>query len=191
MDNEVIRDFPVTVYGALEKYSDVMSKGRCRIFYKGANRNGTFISDEFAEKLLATIPYTPVKGIYSEDDKDFTDHGMRRNEGRIYGVVPADPHLAWEKHIDEDGVEREYACVDVLYYTGLYGEAKEILGKSQSMELYANSIKGDWKILEGKRYYVYEDACFLGLQALGDSTQPCFEGAAFYTLVESMKAFIE
>ena len=42
MDNDlIIKDFPVTVYGNLEKYSDVISKGRCRIFYKGANRNGT------------------------------------------------------------------------------------------------------------------------------------------------------
>ena len=43
--------------------------------------------NEFAEKLLETIPYAPVKGIYSEDDEDYTDHGMKRSEGRIYGIV--------------------------------------------------------------------------------------------------------
>lgn len=192
MPNTKIGNFPVTVYGNLEKYSDVISKGRCRIFYKGANRNSTFITDEFAEKLLKSIPYTPVKGIYDSEEKDFTDHGASRTLGRIYGVVPQDPNFAWEKHLDEDGVEREYACVDVLYYTGLYGEAGEISGKSQSMELYAPSIKGDWKILNGKRFFVYSDGCFLGLQALGTDVEPCFEGAAFYNLIaESMKKYIE
>jgi hypothetical protein len=42
-------NFPVTVYGNLEKFTDVMSLGRCRIFYKYDNRNGTYITDEFAE----------------------------------------------------------------------------------------------------------------------------------------------
>lgn len=189
--DQPIRNFPVTVYGNLEKYNEVISKGRCRIFYKGDNRNGTFITDDFAEKLISTIPYTPVKGIYSEEDGDFTDHGAKRTLGRIYGVVPQEPNFAWEKHVDDDGVEREYACVDVLYYTGLYGEAGTIPGKAQSMELYAPSIKGEWKILNGKRCYVYSDACFLGLQALGNGTEPCFEGAAFYGLFASMKDFID
>lgn len=191
MNTEFIKDFPVTVYGNLEKYSDVISKGRCRIFYKGANRNGTFITDEFADKLLSTIAYAPVKGIYASDEDDYTDHGEERHEGRIYGIVPAEYNLAWEPHVDEDGVERVYACVDVLIYTALYSEANTIFGKSQSMELYRKSIKGDWQIIEGKRYYVYEDACFLGLQVLGDKVEPCFEGASFFSLYQSLLKQVE
>lgn len=191
MENDFINfELPVTVYGNLEKYNDVISKGRCRIFYKGANRNGTFITDEFADKLLSTIAYAPVKGIFDEDG-DYTDHGDKRNEGRIYGIVPKDYHLAWEPHIDADGVERIYACVDVLIYTALYQEANAIFGKSQSMELYRKSIKGDWQIIEGKRYYVFENACFLGLQVLGDSVEPCFEGAAFFSLYQSLLGQVE
>lgn len=187
----IIKDFPVAVYGNLEKYNDVISKGRCRIFYKGANRNGTFITDEFAEKLLSTIAYAPVKGIFESEEDDFLDHGDNRTEGRIYGIVPADYNLAWEKHEDEDGVEREYACVDVLLYTALYTEANTIFGKSQSMELYRKSIKGDWQIIDGKQYYVFEDACFLGLQVLGDKVEPCFEGASFFSLYESLLNQVE
>ena len=56
--------FPVEFYGDAEQITPVLSKGRCRIFYKYENRNGTYISDEFAEKLIGTLPYTPVKGIY-------------------------------------------------------------------------------------------------------------------------------
>ena len=150
-EKDLIKNFSITNYGKLSKFNDVISMGRCRIFYKGANRNGSYITDEFAEKLIATAPYTPVKGIYTEEIEDYEDHGEKRTEGRIYGVVPAEPHFAWEKHMDEDGVEREYACVDVLYYTGLYPEAGQIDGKSQSMELYGPSIKGDWQIIDGKK----------------------------------------
>jgi hypothetical protein len=163
MPQNIITDFPVTIYGNLEKYSETISKGRCRIFYKHGNRNGTYITDEFAEKLLETIPYAPVKGIYSEDDEDYTDHGMKRSEGRIYGIVPANPNVTWELHLDDDGVEREYACVDVLIHTGLYREASEIIGKGQSMELYSPSIKGDWKIINGQKFFVFSEGSFLGL----------------------------
>ena len=190
MPQNIITDFPVTIYGNLEKYSETISKGRCRIFYKNGNRNGTYITDEFAEKLLATIPYAPVKGIYEAEEDDYTDHGTKRSEGRIYGIVPANPNVTWESHLDEDGVERTYACVDVLIYTGLYNEAHSIIGKSQSMELYSPSIKGDWKIIDGRKYYVFTEGQFLGLQVLGDSTQPCFEGAAFFSLYEDLKKMV-
>lgn len=190
MPQNIITDFPVTLYGNVEKFSETISKGRCRIFYKGGNRNGTFITDEFAEKLLETIPYAPVKGIYEVDEGDYTDHGMKRSDGRIYGIVPANPNVTWEEHEDDDGVIRTYACVDVLIYTGIYSEANDIIGKGQSMELYAPSIKGDWKIINGRKYYVFSEGCFLGLQALGDSVEPCFEGAAFFSLYEDLKKMV-
>ena len=187
MFEEVINKFSVSIYGALEKYSDTISKGRCRIFYKELNRNGTYITNEFAEKLISTIAYAPIKGIYDSEEVDYTDHGEKRSQGRIYGVVPENPNFAWEKHLDEDGVEREYACVDVLIYTALYQEATQVFGKSQSMEIYPPSIKGNWEIKDGKRVFVYTDGAFLGLQILGDGTEPCFEGAAFYSLYNEFK----
>lgn len=189
MEDKIITNFPITVYGKMEKYSDTISRGRCRVFYKGRNRNGTYITDEFAEKLIKSAPYTPVKGIYEVDD--YTDHGTKRSEGRIYGIVPMDHNFAWEKHVDSDGVEREYACFDVLYYTALYKEAGEIDGKSESMELFRDTLKGDWKIMDGKKTYVFTDGCFLGLQALGDDVEPCFEGASFYSLEDNIIALLE
>lgn len=191
MFENVNLDFPVTVYGKLEKYNDTISKGRCRIFYKGGNRNGTYITDEFAEILLSSIPYAPVKGIYEEAEGDYSDHGEARTEGRIYGIVPENPNLAWEEHEDEDGEIRTYACVDVLIFTGLYAEAEQIVGKGQSMEIYPPSIKGNWKIINGKKYFVYESGHFLGLQVLGDEVEPCFEGAAFFSLYKDLKKIVE
>ena len=191
MNNSTIdMNFPITVYGNLEKFTDVMSLGRCRIFYKYGNRNGTYITDEFAEQLIKTLPYTPVKGIFDEEEGDYTDHGEKRSDGRIYGIVPAEPNVSWEEHEDEDGVVRTYACVDVLIYTGIYKEANEIIGKGQSMEIYTPSIKGDWKIINGKKYFVFSEGVFLGLQALGDSVEPCFEGAAFFSLYEDLKKMV-
>ena len=190
MPENIITDFPVTLYGNLEKFSETISKGRCRVFYKYGNRNGTYITDEFADKLLETIPYAPVKGIYDGEGEDFTDHGTKRSEGRIYGIVPANPNVTWEDHEDDDGEVRTYACVDVLIYTGIYREANEVIGKGQSMELHAPSLKGDWKIIDGRKYYVFSEGCFLGLQALGDSVEPCFEGAAFFSLYKDLKEMV-
>lgn len=181
-----IRQFSVTTYGNLEKYTETISKARCRIFYKGLNRNGSFITDEFADKLLASIPYAPVKGIYNIDD--YEDHGKRSDEGRIYGIVPENPNLAWEDFEDEDGVVRTYACVDVYVFTALYEEAQEVIGKAQSMEIYPPSIRGEWTYMKGRRVFKFTDGCFLGLQVLGDEVEPCFEGAAFFALYDDIVA---
>ena len=59
-------EFPVVLFGKLEPINETISKGRCRIFYKGPNRNGSYITDQFAEKLLKSLPYTPINGIYDE-----------------------------------------------------------------------------------------------------------------------------
>ena len=194
MDKEKdnLTTFSLSIYGDVTSYNEVLSKARCRIFYTGANRNGTFITEEFAEKLVQTLPYVPVKGIYDTMKDDYTDHGRERYEGRIYGIVPENPNFAWEKHLDVDGVERTYACTDVYLFTGLYKqEAFDIVGKSQSMELYVDSIEGEWQYINGKRFFVFTEGRFLGLQALGEDYEPCFEGASFYTLVDSVKALMD
>lgn len=178
-------EFPISIYGTVEKFNDTLSKARCRIFYKGGNRNGTFITDEFAKELISTLHYVPVKGIYDTDD--YTDHGKKRSEGHIYGIVPETNNFAWEQHLDDDGVERTYACTDVYLFTALYPEASEIVDKGQSMELYEPSLKYHTAIMHGQKYVVFEHGSFLGLQVLGDDVEPCFEGASFFTLQKSIE----
>lgn len=174
----------VSLYGNFEKFNDTLSKCRVRIFYKGMNRNRTFISEEFAKQLIDSLPYTPVKGIFEKEEVDYTDHGENNTDGRIYGVVMAEPNFAWEDHEDEDGEIRTYACADVLCYTGLYPEAALISGKSQSMEIYRKTLVGEWRISEddGLPYYHFINGSLLGLQVLGDEVEPCFEGSAFFNL---------
>lgn len=182
-------EFPVCIYGKLEPVNDVLSRARVRIFYKYANRNGTYITDEFADELVKTLPGVPVKGIYDGDD--YTDHGDKRSDGQVYGFVPEENHFAWEPHVDIDEVERIYACCDVLLFTALYPEASKIVGKGQSMELYAPTLKYHYSFIKGKKYVVFEHGSFLGLQVLGDNVEPCFEGASFYTLQKQIQDTIQ
>lgn len=176
--------FPITIYEKLDT-DGIITKARARIFYKYGNRNGSYITDDYADHLLKTLPGSPVKGIYDHQEDDYTDHGSSRTQGRAYGFVPETNHnISYEKHVDEDGIERTYACADVYLWTALYEEAVDILGSAQSMELYEPSIKGSWEVINGQRYFVYTEGSFLGLQVLGDDTEPCFEGAAFFSLLK-------
>ena len=51
MNFDKIKEFPVVIYNNLEEYNKVLSKARVRIFYKGHNRNGTYITDEYLNDL--------------------------------------------------------------------------------------------------------------------------------------------
>lgn len=185
--------FNVTTYGDVEKITDTMSRCRVRIFYKGLNRNRTYITEDFARQLISSLPYTPIKGIFSYSDVDFEDHGEDNTDGRIYGIVPENPNFAWEKHLDEDGVEREYATADVYLFTGLYPEASLVPGKPQSMEIFKDTFQGEWRIWEqdGKPYFLFLKGSLVGLQTLGKNVEPCFEGAAFYSLYKEFQNCLE
>ena len=188
MDMNNLRRLDVTLYGKLEQLTDTLSKCRVRIFYKGFNRNRTFISDSFANQLINSLPYAPVKGIFNKEDIDFDDHGVRNSDGQIYGIVAANPNFAWEEHEDIDGVTRLYACADVILYTALYPEANLICGKSQSMEIHKEGLKGEWKKDEfNQPYFEFYEGHLLGLQVLGDVVEPCFEGSAFFSLYKDAK----
>lgn len=193
--------FEVSVFQEPTQISPTLSKSRVRIFYKGLNRNSSYITEPVAEKLLATLPYAPVKGIYEETD--YTDHGARPIEGKAYGFIPNPANIAWEEHEDRDGIVRTYACADVILWTGLYEEASQIVGSPQSMELYPPLSKGEWRRSNGQEVFFFEDAAFLGLQVLGQDVEPAFEGAGFfnkqeeehlttlYTFYESLKGLFE
>lgn len=190
--DESLLKFNVTLFGDVETLSPTLSKCRLRIFYRGLNRNRTFISEDFARQLIESLPYAPIKGIFNKDGLDYEDHGGDNTDGRIYGIVPEDPNFAWEKHVDEDGVEREYACSDVYLYTALYPEANLIPGKSQSMEIHRKGLEGEWKIWsDGEPYYEFQKGHLLGLQVLGDEVEPCFEGSAFFSLYKDAKAMFD
>jgi hypothetical protein len=47
-DYNIPLSFDVTVYGDLQPFDDSKSKARVRIFYRGLNRNRTYISEDFS-----------------------------------------------------------------------------------------------------------------------------------------------
>lgn len=190
--DDVYNKLDVTTYGNIEKITDTLSKCRVRIFYKGLNRNRTFISDDFAEQLIDSLPYAPIKGIFNYAEVDFDDHGEDNSDGRIYGIIPENPNFAWERHLDQDGIEREYASADVLLFTGLYPESKLVPGSSQSMEIFRDTMDGEWRIWnDGKPYFHFKKGSLVGLQTLGKKVEPCFEGAAFFSLYQELQKYIQ
>lgn len=177
-------NFVATVYGDLTPLNNsAFSKARLKIFYKGLNRNGSYITDEIAEKLLSTLPGTPVVGNFSGEKDDFEAHmPWSPEELKAYGFVPQDMNFKWEMSLDPDGVYRTYACTDIILWTGRYPVASRIVGKSHSMELNPDTVQGEW-IEDGEDFYFqFTNAEFFGLCVLGNDYEPCFEGSSFYEL---------
>ena len=48
--------------------------GKVRTFYKYSNRNGSFITDEYAEKLGPSAYMKPIFGYYCHEQNDFLGH---------------------------------------------------------------------------------------------------------------------
>lgn len=166
--------------------------GKARVFYKYLNRNGSYITDEFADKLANSAYFKPIVGTYDITEHDFKSHESHE-EAKSYGfVVPGS--LKWEQHADEDGIIRNYATYDIVIWAKYWEEAKQIFEKKQSMEIDPDTIVGEWTtiLLEDREEYayVYTDGIMGGLCVLGNSHPPCFEGAAFFSLEDdSYKEF--
>ena len=166
------------------RVNSMFSLGRARIFYMGHNPNRSIIEGEAAYRLAASIPGTPIIGLYNYETEDFEGHGDGQS---AFGFVPLDPNPSWVT-INEDGKEREYLEVDVVIWDGRFEEAKEILSnqKSLSMELNPATLKGTCVKVGDKMYYNITDAEFAGITVLGEDVQPCFKDAGFLNAYSSM-----
>lgn len=174
--------FIATVYGDLTTLNNsALSKARLKIFYKGKNRNGSYITDDMAEQMLLTLPGTPIVGYFDADKGDFLGH-VSKETARAYGFVPETNNFEWETHLDNDGIYRTYACCDVILWTGRYPVANKIVGKNHSMELNPDTVDGEWVTYDDEFYFQFTNAEFLGLCVLGDEYEPCFEGSSFFEL---------
>lgn len=173
------------------------TKCRCRVFYKGENANGSYITDEFANKVIESAAGVPIVGLWDPEKEDFTTHKKAPNR-RGYGFVSQTPNFDWEEFTDSDGETREYAAFDVVLWTSVFKEAEHIIGAPLSMELNASTIKGQWVLVSpNSRHEVFrfEESELLGLCVLGRDVEPCFEGAAFFDkndeiLAASLKSYI-
>ena len=160
---------------------------RARVFYAGLNRNGSYITKDFAESFILTAIGCPVVGLWDYEAHDFTDHSVSDRK-KAYGFIPENPEFAWEKSFDYDGVEREYASFNVVLWTKAFEEANEIIHHPLSMEINSDTINGSFMIIDGEYCFQFTSAEMLGICVLGYNVEPCFEGAKFLS-VDEMKEF--
>ena len=155
------------------------SRLKVAVFTKYKNRNGSYITDEYAEYLIksATRGDTPVVGFFDPETQSWASHtGPTLANG--YGYVES--FLGWEPITDTDGVTRDYAIFSVVLFSKYWEEARKIAGQNQSMELNIATIEGDWAEFDNKEYFVYTKGDMLGLCVIGQH-EPCFSVSHFFS----------
>ena len=155
------------------------SRLKVAVFTKYKNRNGSYITDEYAEYLIksATRGDTPVVGFFDPETQTWASHtGPTLANG--YGYVES--FLGWEPITDTDGVTRDYAIFSVVLFSKYWEEARKIIGQNQSMELNISTIEGDWAEFDDQEYFVYTKGDMLGLCVIGQH-EPCFSVSHFFS----------
>lgn len=155
------------------------SRLKVAVFTKYKNRNGSYITDEYAQLLIqsATRGDTPVVGFFDPETQTWASHtGPTLANG--YGYVES--FLGWEPIVDTDGVTREYAIFSVILFSKYWEEARKIVGQNQSMELNISTIEGDWAEFDDQEYFVYTKGDMLGLCVIGQH-EPCFSVSHFFS----------
>ena len=177
--------------------SPLISKCQVKVCYVGQNpnRNGTVITKKVATEMGRKLPGSPVVGYFNQVTNDFEGHNKEislRGGGIIevldttkpYGFVPTDAKV-WFQKFDDEGVEREYLVTECYIWTSAYPESQRLFehGNNQSMELNKETQKGFWAKdnNSGSRFFIYNEALIEKLCILGESVEPCFEGAQFKT----------
>ena len=158
--------------------NEVFSRGKLKVFYKGETADHRYFSDAFAEKLLKSLPYTPIVSYYDEEAKDFRGHSP---EQAIYGIVDPCRQPRFEK--DDDG--KEWCVCDVVIYTeraGKIGEiAKQIVGHKQSLERTDAKYVINYDAHRHFKNIEFTDGKFVGVSVLGNDQEPAFTGSQFFT----------
>lgn len=176
--------------------SPLISKCQVKVCYVGQNpnRNGTVITKKVATEMGKKLPGSPVVGFFNKEAEDFEAHNKKidlrggnfeiSETTKPYGFVPTDAKV-WFQKFDDEGVEHEYLVTECYIWTSAYPESKRILehGNNQSMELNAETQDGFWAKDSNSdgRIFIYNEALIEKLCILGETVEPCFEGAQFKT----------
>lgn len=149
------------------------------VFTKYKNRNGSYITDDYADFLIksATRGNCPVVGFFDPEGQEWASHtGPKLANG--YGYVEG--FDGWIPFEDTDGITRDYATFSVILFTDYYEEARKIKGQHQSMELDPDTIDGAWTEFDGEPYFVYTKGNMLGFCVIG-AHEPCFSVSSFFS----------
>lgn len=183
MDREIPIYFDTIIIDSPTQEVSSEDLNACRlhvgVFTKYKNRNGSYITDEYADFLIksATRGNCPVVGFFDPEGQEWASHtGPKLANG--YGYVES--FDGWTPFEDTDGVTREYATFSVILFTDYYEEARKIKGQHQSMELDPETIDGDWTEFDGEPYFVYTKGNMLGFCVIG-AHEPCFSVSSFFS----------
>jgi hypothetical protein len=160
--------------------NDLVTHVKLRVFYQGMTKDKRLFSEEFSNRLLMSLPQTPVVGYWDETAEDFLGHNHTQF---IYGYVPENAKFGFET--DPDG--SKWAVTEIVLFTGrgdnIGKVAQKIIGKKHSLELDSNSMKYSVKRNpDGQMQHIeLQDGKFVGLSVLGDNQTPAFEGSTFFT----------
>lgn len=175
-DEAVIINSPIQEIVNSEE--STISRLKVGAFYKYKNRNGSYITDEYADFLIksATRGNVPVVGFFDPSEQAWASHtGPTLANG--YGYIES--FLGWEPFTDTDGETREYAVFSVILFTEYFEAARKVLGQHQSMELDPETIEGDWARFGNEEYFVYTKGNMASFCIIG-SHEPCFSVSSFF-----------
>ena len=170
----------------------LISKCQIKVCYVGEspNRNGSVITKETATEMARSLPGCPIVGFFNNVTGDFEEHNKVikisssdfeiTDSTRPYGFVDLNAKVWFQKFLD-DGVEHEYLMTEGYIWSEVYPESRRIIekGNNQSMELYEDSVNGDWSVDDNgiPQFFIINEAVIQKLCILGENVEPCFEGA--------------
>jgi hypothetical protein len=166
----------------LNERNPFITHARLKIFYVGQTEDGRLFTEDFSNKLIKTLPQSPVVAYFDEESEDFKAHNQKQY---VYGYVPENATIYFEEEDD-----RVWAFTDVVLFTGRndnIGEvAKRIMGMQHSLELDPATVQ--YKVNKdgnGKfRNIEFTEGKFIGLSVVGKSEKPAFSGSHFFTIEE-------
>ena len=199
MNNKVAHMTYSSSLSSLCEINSSFDTGILRIAYTGKNRNGSSISKNVFESCIETMYNCPIVCNYDRETDSIGGHDMELVSGKDgdlkivnctmpIGVIPESSKYFWEIVDEDDGVQHEYLCAEVLIWKRqeAYQKIKNDGITKHSMEL---TIR-DGEMKDGV-FEIY-DFEFTAFCLLGDDHEPCFESSAMglFTL-DSLKVQME
>ena len=192
MHTSIKLDTPVEFIN-ITPLNPLISKCQIKVCYVSdePNRNRSIITKEVAQQMANSLPGCPIVGFYNEDKGDFEEHNRIidisngkfeiKDTTRPYGFVDLSAKVWFQKFLDDGMTEREYMMTEGWLWTGQYPECRRILahGNNQSMELDEGTLDAHWS-KDGNgdpKFFIINEAIISKLCTLGESNEPCFEGA--------------
>lgn len=81
----------------LNEQNPFITHARLKIFYVGMTDDGRLFTEDFSNKLIKTLPQSPVVAYFDEDSDDFKAHNYKQY---VYGYVPENATVYFEEEDD-------------------------------------------------------------------------------------------